>query len=60
VNHSIAGAFALAITSPAGTIVMTGDFKIDYTPTDGEVTDLSAGSGWRTRGSGIVVRFHKR
>lgn len=42
VNHSIAGAFALAITSPAGTIVMTGDFKIDYTPTDGEVTDLSA------------------
>ena len=42
VNHSIAGAFALAITSPAGTIVHSGDFKIDYTPTDGEVTDLSA------------------
>ena len=42
VNHSIAGAFALAITSPAGTVVHSGDFKIDYTPTDGEVTDLSA------------------
>lgn len=42
VNHSIAGAFALAITSPAGIIVHSGDFKIDYTPPDGEVTDLSA------------------
>lgn len=42
VNHSIAGAFALAITTPAGTVVHSGDFKIDYTPPDGEVTDLSA------------------
>lgn len=42
VNHSIAGAFALAISCPAGTIVHSGDFKIDFTPPDGEVTDLSA------------------
>lgn len=41
VNHSISGAFALAITCPAGTIVHSGDFKIDYTPVDGEPTDLS-------------------
>ena len=41
VSHSIAGAVALAIESPAGTILHTGDFKIDYTPIDGESTDLS-------------------
>ena len=42
VNHSIPGACALAITCPAGTVVHSGDFKIDYTPVDGEVTDLSS------------------
>ena len=41
VNHSIPGACALAITCPAGLIVHSGDFKIDYTPVDGQVTDLS-------------------
>ncbi len=41
VNHSIAGAVALAITCPAGTLVVSGDFKIDYTPIEGEVTDLA-------------------
>lgn len=39
-NHSIADAAALAIYSPAGIIVHTGDFKIDYTPVYGEVIDL--------------------
>ena len=41
VNHSIPGAFALSITTPAGVIFHTGDFKIDYEPIDGEVIDLS-------------------
>ena len=40
VSHSIAGALALSITTPAGTVVHTGDFKIDYEPIDGEMTDL--------------------
>ena len=41
VNHSIAGSCALAITCPAGLVVHSADFKIDYTPVDGGVTDLS-------------------
>ncbi len=41
VNHSIPDAFALAITTPAGVIVQTGDFKIDYTPIEGEIIDLA-------------------
>lgn len=39
-NHSIADASALAIFSPAGTIVHTGDFKVDYTPVFGDTIDL--------------------
>ena len=41
VNHSIPDALALAINSPAGLILQTGDFKIDTTPIDGEVIDLA-------------------
>lgn len=39
-NHSIADASALAIFSPAGLVVHTGDFKIDYTPLFGDAIDL--------------------
>ena len=39
-NHSIADATALAVFTPAGVILNTGDFKIDYTPVFGDVTDL--------------------
>ena len=39
-NHSIQDAAALAIYSPAGTVVHTGDFKIDYTPVFGDAIDL--------------------
>ena len=40
VNHSIAGAFALAISTPVGLVVHTGDFKIDFEPIDGNMIDL--------------------
>ena len=39
-NHSIADAAALAIYTPAGTIIHTGDFKVDYTPVFGDMIDL--------------------
>ena len=41
VNHSIPDAVALAITTPAGVVVQTGDFKVDYTPIEGEIIDLA-------------------
>src|SRR5262249_2730895 len=42
VTHSIVDAFALAIKTPVGTIIHTGDFKIDPTPIDGKLFDLHA------------------
>lgn len=41
VNHSIADACALAVKTPLGTIVHSGDFKLDLTPIDGEIMDIT-------------------
>jgi ribonuclease J len=41
VNHSIADACAIAVKTPVGTVFHTGDFKIDVSPTDGQMIDLT-------------------
>jgi ribonuclease J len=50
VTHSIVDAVMLAITTPAGTILHTGDFKIDSSPIDGKVTDLTTIAQYGERG----------
>jgi len=40
VSHSIAGSFALSVTTPVGIVFNTGDFKVDFSPIDNEIIDL--------------------
>ena len=50
VNHSIAGSFGLAIKTPVGYVIHSGDFKIDYTPVGGEVLDLHRFAEYGSKG----------
>lgn len=55
VSHSIADAYALAIETPVGTILHTGDFKVDYTPLDGEMMDLAAFANLGRKGVQLLM-----
>lgn len=50
VAHSVVDGCALAITTPEGVVIHTGDFKLDQTPVDGEVTDLATFARYGDRG----------
>lgn len=50
VNHSIPDAVGLAVKCPAGVIIQTGDFKIDTTPVDGDIIDLTRFAEYGKRG----------
>jgi ribonuclease J len=55
VNHSIPDALAVAITTPAGTVLHTGDFKMDQLPLDGRLTDLPGFSRLGERGVDLLM-----
>ena len=55
VNHSIPDAVGLSIKTPVGMIVHTGDFKLDYTPIDGRMTDFRRFSDLGNRGVLVLM-----
>ena len=55
VTHSIVDAVGYAITTPAGTIIHTGDFKIDHTPVDAKTTDLARFAHYGEQGVTLLV-----
>lgn len=55
VTHSIVDALGFAIRTPAGTIIHTGDFKIDHTPVDAKPTDLSRFASYGEEGVLLLV-----
>lgn len=56
VTHSIAGAYAISITTPKGVIFFTGDFKIDHTPVDGRKIDLARIAEIGTKGVLLMLQ----
>ena len=54
-THSIADSVAFAITTPVGVVVHTGDFKVDYTPIDGEVMDFARFAELGTKGVTLLM-----
>ncbi len=55
VNHSIPDGLAVAIRTPAGLVVHTGDFKMDQLPLDGRITDLRAFARWGEEGVALFL-----
>jgi len=55
VNHSISDVLAMAVTTPAGVIIHTADFKFDQTPIDGDVTDYRKFAEYGTKGVLVLL-----
>lgn len=55
VNHSIPGAMGVFMHTPAGNVLHTGDFKLDQTPVDGELTDFAALARFAAQGVDLFM-----
>ena len=55
VNHSIPGAMGIFMHTPAGNVLHTGDFKLDQTPIDGELTDFAALARFSAQGVDLFM-----
>ena len=55
VNHSIPGAMGVFMHTPAGNVLHTGDFKLDETPVDGELTDFAALARYAAQGVDLFM-----
>ena len=55
VSHSIAGSLALCISTPCGNVIHTGDFKIDFEPIDGVMTDLQRFGKKKKKGVNLLL-----
>ena len=55
VNHSIPGAMGVFLRTPAGNVLHTGDFKLDQTPIDGELTDFGALAYFSSQGVDLML-----
>lgn len=55
VNHSIPGGLGIFLQTPAGNVLHTGDFKLDTTPIDGEITDFSLISKFAKTGIDVLM-----
>lgn len=55
VNHSIPDALAIVVSTPAGTVLHTGDFKMDQLPLDDRITDLRAVARWGEKGVDLAL-----
>ncbi len=57
ITHSIADSYAIYVSTPAGNVLFTGDFKIDFTPVYGQPSDLARFAQLGEKGIDLLLLF---